>query len=175
MAAQPKEEWGAMMKRIFFNATAPLTDQEGGVVIGTGMGQEVIYSKIIRKVMKADNKSWINLVVFSLLTAAFDEGLGAWYGEHKTPAEQGFGDVAKEFPRPILSCLAINYIMSAADQARRERPCGGRKRGAGPKHGVCGHQDRCVDCSPEETVRGVASQAEGRHRFVVIPQFKLGL
>ena len=105
-----------MLKRIFFNSTAPITDQEGGAIVGTGIkaGQEVIYSKIIRKFMKADNKSWTNLALFSVLTAAFDEGLGAWYGEHKTPTEQGFGDVAKEFPRPVLSCLAINYIMNTA-------------------------------------------------------------
>ena len=112
----PKEEWSVTLKRIFFNGTAPLTDDDGGAIVGTGIkaGQEVIYSKIIRKVMKADNKSWTNLALFSILTAAFDEGLGAWYGEHKTPDQQGFGDVAKEFPRPVLSCLAINYIMNTA-------------------------------------------------------------
>ena len=84
--------------------------------MGTGIkaGQEVIYSKIIRKIMRADNKSWMHLVIFSLLTAAFDDGLGAWYGEHKHPQDQGFKDVAMEFPRPLLSCLAINYIMASS-------------------------------------------------------------
>ena len=94
-----------MMKRIF-NATAPLTDQEGGVVVGTGIkaGQEVIYSKIIRKVMKADNKSWINLVVFSLLTAAFDEGLGGAQNSGRAASEtsQRSSQTDSELPRNQL-------------------------------------------------------------------------
>jgi hypothetical protein len=113
-----KEPWGDMLKRIFFNATNPITDDGGGKVVGLAIkaGQEVVYSKVIRKFMRADNKSWMNLTIFSLLTAAFDDGLGAWYGEKKAAAQQGFGDVAKEFPRPLLSCIAINYIMNSVGQ-----------------------------------------------------------
>ena len=115
-ATAPKEKWGDMLQRIFWNATAPLTDESGGKIIGVGIkaGQEVVYSKIIRKFMKADNKSWMALAIFSLLTSAFDDGLGAWYGEHKAASEQDLTDVAKEFPRPVLSCIAINYIMASA-------------------------------------------------------------
>ena len=111
--AAPKEPWGDMLKRIFFNGTNPLTDDGGGKIVGVGIkaGQEVIFSKIVRKFVRSDSKSWMNLAIFSLLTAAFDDGLGAWYGVHKSSREQGFEDVAKEFPRPVLSCLAINYIM----------------------------------------------------------------
>ena len=104
--AAAKEPWGDMLTRIFFNATKIV-----GVAIKAG--QEVVYSKMIRKFMKADNKSWTQLAVFSLLTAAFDDGLGAWYGDHKGAREQGFEDVFKEFPRPVLSCIAINYIMNS--------------------------------------------------------------
>ena len=64
--------------------------------------------------MKRDNKSWMHLAVFSLLTTAFDEGLGAWYGEHKPSKEQKIKDVLKEFPRPLLSCIAINWIMATS-------------------------------------------------------------
>jgi len=53
-------------------------------------------------------------VIFSLLTSAFDEGLGAWYGEHKPSKDQKATDVLKEFPRPLLSCVAINWIMATA-------------------------------------------------------------
>ena len=111
-----QETWGGTLGRAFWNGTAPVTDDSGATAVGTGVkaGQEVIYSKIIRKIMRADNKSWMHLVLFSLLTAAFDDGLGAWYGEHKHPRDQGFKDVAMEFPRPVLSCLAINYIMASS-------------------------------------------------------------
>ena len=114
-AVVPKEPWGDMLKRIFFNGTAPLTDDGGTKIVGLAIkaGQEVVYSKVIRKFMRADNKSWMNLTIFSLLTAAFDDGLGAWYGDHKPAGQQGFGDVAMELPRPLLSCIAINYIMNS--------------------------------------------------------------
>ena len=114
-AVVTKEPWGDMLKRIFFNGTAPLTDDGGTKIVGLAIkaGQEVVYSKVIRKFMRADNKSWMNLTIFSLLTAAFDDGLGAWYGDHKPAGQQGFGDVAMELPRPLLSCIAINYIMNS--------------------------------------------------------------
>ena len=108
-----KESWGDMGKRIVWNSTANYTAEGGKAIVPTLIkaGQEVIYSKILRKFLRADNKSWMGLTMFSLLTAVFDEGLGAWYGEHMRPQDQGIGDVAMEFPRPVLSCLAINYIM----------------------------------------------------------------
>ena len=116
MSGGTKEPWGDTFGRIFWNGVAPLADAGGSQIVGTGLkaGQEVIYSKIIRKFMKADNKSWMGLIMFSLLTAGFDEGLGAWYGEHTASADQGFTDVLKEIPRPILSCLLINYIMATS-------------------------------------------------------------
>ena len=110
------EPWGDTFGRIFWNGVAPLSDNGGTNIVGTGIkaGQEVIYSKIIRKFMRADNKSWMGLIIFSLLTAAFDDGLGAWYGDHMASADQGFTDVLKEVPRPLLSCLLINYIMATS-------------------------------------------------------------
>lgn len=108
-----KESWGSMGKRVVWNSVSNYTSEGGKAIVPTVIkaGQEVIYSKIMRKFLKADNKSWLGLTMFSLLTACFDEGLGAWYGEHKRAQDQGVGDVAMEFPRPILSCLLINYIM----------------------------------------------------------------
>ena len=113
--AGTKEPWSDTIGRVVWNLTAPVTDDGGGIIKGTGIkaGQEVIYSKIIRKILKADNKSWMHLVLFSLVTAAFDEGLGAWWGDHKFPDDQGVMDVLKEFPRPVLSCLAVNYVFAS--------------------------------------------------------------
>lgn len=114
MSAQ--EPVGDTFKRIFWNGVAPLADNGGANIVGTGIkaGQEVIYSKVIRKFMKSDNRSWMSLVIFSLLTSAFDEGMGAFLGEHKASADQGFTDVLKEFPRPVLSCIAVNWIMATS-------------------------------------------------------------
>ena len=80
-----KEKFSDKMKRVFKNGLNPVLD-DGGHKIGGVLikaGQEVIYSKIIRKVMKRDTRSWMHLVVFSLLTSAFDDGLGAWYSGKK--------------------------------------------------------------------------------------------
>ena len=116
--AQPtgKEPWGDVFGRIFWNGLAPISDAGGGNIVGTGVkaAQEVVYSKIIRKFMKSDNRSWMGLIIFSLMTSAFDDGLGAWYGAHPASRDQGFGDVLKEIPRPILSCILINYIMATS-------------------------------------------------------------
>ena len=107
------------MKRVFKNALNPILDDGGHKLGGVAIkaGQEGIYSKIIRKVMKRDTRSWMNLVVFSLLTSAFDDGLGAWYSSKKDfikSEDQKISDVLKEFPRPRLSCLAIRWIMETA-------------------------------------------------------------
>ena len=116
-----KEKFSDKMKRVFKNGLNPVLD-DGGHKIGGVLikaGQEVIYSKIIRKVMKRDTRSWMHLVVFSLLTSAFDDGLGAWYSskkDFKPSADMKMSDVIKEFPRPLLSCLAINWIMATANQ-----------------------------------------------------------
>ena len=116
-----KEKFSDKMKRVFKNGLNPVLD-DGGHKIGGVLikaGQEVIYSKIIRKVMKRDTRSWMHLVVFSLLTSAFDDGLGAWYSskkDFKGSADMKMSDVIKEFPRPVLSCLAINWIMATANQ-----------------------------------------------------------
>ena len=116
-----KEKASDKMKRVFKNGLNPILD-DGGHKIGGVLikaGQEVIYSKIIRKVMKRDTRSWMHLVVFSLLTSAFDDGLGAWYSskkDFKASADMKMSDVIKEFPRPLLSCLAINWIMATANQ-----------------------------------------------------------
>ena len=66
-------------KQIAWNCVAPVADQSGEVIPGTLIkaGQEVIYSKIIRKMMGFDRKSWMELVMFSLVTATTDEGMGS--------------------------------------------------------------------------------------------------
>ena len=102
------------IKQIGWNSVAPAADQGGAVIPGTLIkaGQEVIYSKVIRKMMGFDRKSWMELVMFSLVTAATDEGFGAFMGEHKRAKEMGFTDVLWEAPRPILSVLFVNWIFN---------------------------------------------------------------
>ena len=119
--AGDKEKFSDKMKRVFKNGLNPILDDGGhklgGVLIDAG--QEVVYSKIIRKIFKKDTRSWMHLVVFSLLTTVFDDGLGAWYSSKKefvAAKDMKITDVLKEFPRPVLSCLAINWIMATANQ-----------------------------------------------------------
>ena len=101
-------------KQIGWNCVAPLTDNDYKVIPGTAIkaGQEVIYSKVIRKMLKFDRKSWMELVMFSLVTATTDEGTGAWYGEKKRLSEMGFQDVLMEAIRPIVSVLLVHYIFN---------------------------------------------------------------
>ena len=105
-------------KQIFWNSIHPVADQGGSIIPGTGIkaGQEVIYSKVIRKMMGFDRKSWMELVMFSLVTAVTDEGMGSWYGVHKTSKQVGFMDVLKEAIRPLLSVLSVNYIFNVSYQ-----------------------------------------------------------
>ena len=104
-------------KQIFWNCVAPLSAQDYKVIPGTAIkaGQEVIFSKVIRKMLKFDHKSWMELVMFSLVTSTTDEGMGAWYGDpDKRFGEMGMMDVLKEAVRPIVSVLAVEYIFQVS-------------------------------------------------------------
>ena len=98
-------------KQQFWNSTAPLTDSTA-VLPGTGIraAQEVGYEKVIRKFMRADKLSWMELILFSLVTQTTDAGAGAWYGQYKDSSTSGFMDVLKEFIRPVGSVILINYV-----------------------------------------------------------------
>ena len=98
-------------KQQFWNSTAPITDSTA-VLPGTGIraAQEVAYEKVIRKFMRADKLSWMELILFSLVTQSTDAGAGAWYGQYKDSSTAGFMDVLKEFIRPVGSVILINYV-----------------------------------------------------------------
>jgi len=53
--AGTKEPWSDTIGRVVWNVTAPVTDDGGGIIKGTGIkaGQEVLYSKIIRKILSS--------------------------------------------------------------------------------------------------------------------------
>ena len=99
-----------------WNSIAGVADD--GVLAGTGItvGQEVIFSKIIRKMMRRDNKSWFELIMFSLMTAQTDGGLGAWLSKRKLAAEAGFTDVLMDAIRSVLSCIACNYVLRVSER-----------------------------------------------------------
>ena len=64
--------------------------------------------------MKFDRKSWMELVMFSLVTSTTDIGAGAWYGKPPSYKDMGFMEVIKEAVRPIVSVLAVNYIFNVS-------------------------------------------------------------
>ena len=103
-------------QEIGWNCVAPVADSEFKVLPGTAIkaGQEVIYSKVLRKMMRFDKKSWMELVMFSLVTSSTDIGAGAWYGKPPSYKDLDFMGVLKEAVRPIVSVLAVNYIFNVS-------------------------------------------------------------
>lgn len=105
-------------KEIGWNSVAPVADSNGSVIPGTLIksGQEVIYSKILRKMAGHDRKSWMELVMFSLVTSATDPGFGSWYGKYTPAKSMGFMDVLKEAVRPFLSVAFVEYMFQVSYQ-----------------------------------------------------------
>ena len=69
------------------------SDQSGGVVPGTiRTSQEVVYEKVVRKFMRSDRISWMEVIL-----QVTDAGAGAWYGTYVASDAAGFMDVLKEF------------------------------------------------------------------------------
>jgi hypothetical protein len=106
-------------QEIGWNCVAPVADSEFKVLPGTAIkaGQEVIYSKVLRKMMRFDKKSWMELVMFSLVTSTTDVGGGVWYGPPPTdPSSMTFMGVIQEAIRPIVSVLFVNYVFNVSYQ-----------------------------------------------------------
>ena len=103
-------------KVVLWNSVAAVADD--GIITPTliTVGQETIYSKIIRAVTGRAKKGWMELLMFSLLTSQTDAGLGAWYGERVPERDAGASDVMKEAIRPVLSCLFCNYVLNIAER-----------------------------------------------------------
>ena len=104
------------MQEIGWNCVAPVADKDFAAMPGTAMkaGQEVIFSKVLRKMAKFDRKSWMELVMFSLVTSTTDIGAGAWYGKPPSYKDLDFMGVLKEAVRPLVSVLAVNYIFNVS-------------------------------------------------------------
>ena len=102
-------------KDALWNSVAGLADKDIIPDTLVTVGQETVFSKIIRKMLKRDNKSWMELAVFSLLTRQTDGGLGAWYGYRKNANEAGFSDVLMDAIRPVLSCVFCNYVLRVGE------------------------------------------------------------
>ena len=103
-----------MFKRIGWNSVAQVADDGGGVITAITAGQEVIYSAIMRRFMKGMNRGWIELILFSLVTAGTDAGLGSWMKEKPASATATWTETGKEVARPLLSVLLVNYILKVA-------------------------------------------------------------
>ena len=105
-------------QEIGWNCVAPVADSEFKVLPGTAIkaGQEVIYSKVLRKMMRFDKKSWMELVMFSLVTSTTDIGGGVWYGAVPNGRTMTFMEVLQEAIRPIVSVLFVNYVFNVSYQ-----------------------------------------------------------
>ena len=79
--AKKSTDWTAKMQEIGWNCVAPVADNDMAALPGTALKAGHIFSKVLRKMAKFDRKSWMELVMFSLVTSTTDIGAGAWYGK----------------------------------------------------------------------------------------------
>ena len=105
-----------MFSRTAWNSVAQVADDGGGVIGGTAItaGQEVLYSKLLRRFFKGIDRGWMDLIIFSLVTAGTDMGLGGWMGERPVAETASWQDTFKETFRPLGSVILVNYILKIA-------------------------------------------------------------
>ena len=116
----PKKEViseAGMISQVGWNSVSQVTANAGNVVGGTAItaGQEVLYSKLIRRVMgRGTDRGWMDLIIFSLVTAGTDVGLGGWLGEKPAADTASWMEVGYEFFRPLVSVIMVNYVLKVA-------------------------------------------------------------
>ena len=95
------------------NVVAPVADDGGGVIGGTFITatQEVLYSKLIRKFLKGVDRGWMELYLFSIITAGTDAGLGAYMDPRQSANVVEWSTALMETVRPLLSVILCNYII----------------------------------------------------------------
>jgi len=96
------------IQNIFFNAVAPLDISKSGQVAGTisNVTAEVLLSKLLRRILKMEQRGWVELGIIHLLSQPFLGGL--FFGANPTDvsnstAMQAAQDGAKQTPAVLIA------------------------------------------------------------------------
>ena len=100
------------MTNIFNNAILPLDFRKGKVVQGTAIyvAAEVLVSKLLRKIMKADNKGWLELTAVHTVSLGIMGGTTAVFGKEEGWGSDEFSKKIKQGAAGIPALFIAQYI-----------------------------------------------------------------
>ena len=100
------------MSNIFKNAILPLDFRKGKVVQGTAVyvAAEVLVSKILRRIMKADNKGWMELAAVHTISLGFMGGTTAVFNKKDGWGSDKFADKVKQGAMGIPALFIAQYV-----------------------------------------------------------------
>ena len=100
------------MSNIFKNAILPLDFRKGKVVQGTVLyvAAEVLVAKVLRKIMKADNKSVMELAAVHTISLGFMGGTSAIFKKKEGWGTKKFADKLKEGAMGIPAVFIAQYV-----------------------------------------------------------------
>ena len=106
-------------QNVFWNAAAPVNFSETNQVLGTAeyVAVEVAVSKIVRSVLKMENRSIWDLFWIHLLSVPFMGGLGAPFGDQTPLANTpDYTTAALDGARGIPAVLAAQWVIATASK-----------------------------------------------------------
>ena len=100
------------MSNIFKNAILPLDFRKGKVVQGTVLyvAAEVLVAKVLRKIMKADNKSVMELAAVHTISLGFMGGTSAIFKKKEGWGTTKFADKVKEGAMGVPAVFIAQYV-----------------------------------------------------------------
>ena len=107
---------------VFNNAIAPVDFRAENRVLGTAeyVAVEVAVSKIVRAVLKMENRTVWDLFWVHLLSVPFMGGIGAVFGDQvplqQGPTQQGYTQTAKDGAKGIPAVLAAQWVVATASR-----------------------------------------------------------
>lgn len=106
------------VKNIFSNALAPLDFNKTGRLIGTAeyVAAEVIVSKIVRSVLRMENRGIMELALIHLISIPFLGGVGAPFPAQASITNQaaGYGRAVADGAKGIPAVLVAQWILQTA-------------------------------------------------------------
>ena len=107
---------------VFTNVITPFDPRRTKLLLGSleYIAAEVIVAKVVRKIIRADNKGWFELAYIHALslpfmggTAAFFERKSPYVGQDTAGKEVGFGTHVMDGAKGIPAVLVAQYIIDS--------------------------------------------------------------